>query len=460
MEKIQESLIKIFYSAVNSVNPDKLIKNCLKLENDRLTISAQNNTQKKIITLNLRDFKNIFVIGAGKASGNMAKALENILGDRITSGIISVKHEHNIKLKNIELIKSGHPEPDENSLKSAIEIEKIAEKADSKSLIINLLSGGGSALVTSPYKYSDKNINLSLSLRDSIDTIKVLLKCGANINEINCIRKHISCIKGGRLANIIYPGKSINLILSDVIGNSIDTIASGLTVFDPTTYSKAGEIISKYKIKAMLPKKVIQIINAGIKGQIPETPKEKNIIFEQTENFLIGTNLTALLAGEKTAKILGFKTMLLSSHLTGEAVKTAEFLSGIAYSVKKHNIPASPPVCILTGGETTVKITGKGKGGRNQEMALGFLNELKKMPEISKDIYFLSAATDGNDGPTDAAGAFANNEIIKKALKTGLNINKYLKNNDSYNFFNKLGCLFKPGATGTNVCDIQIMIIT
>jgi glycerate 2-kinase len=447
----------IFQAALNRVDPYRMIKEQLALKGDNLKFFSG----KEKMEIDLKQYKQIFVFGAGKATAKMARAVEEILGNRITEGLISVKYGHTEELKRIKTIQAGHPVPDENSLKAAKEIENIAAGSDNKTLIINLISGGGSALLCYPLSFYDeeKKERISLTLKDMQTATDNLLRCGATIGEINCIRKHLSQIKGGRLARIFYPATSVNLILSDVVGDRLDTIASGLTAFDKTTYQEALAIMDKYRLQDTFPKTINQVMELGAMGKVPETPKKGDKVFSKVHNLLIGTNFQALKSAAEKAGSLKYNTLILSSQVQGEAKEVALVFSGIAFDILNHNTPIHKPACVLAGGETTVTIKGKGKGGRNQEMALAFLQALKLRYEREEGIYFFSGATDGNDGPTDAAGAFASFELVKESQKQGLDIMQFLTDNDSYNFYNRLGYLYKTGPTNTNVCDIQILII-
>ncbi len=300
---------------------------------------------------------------------------------------------------------------------------------------------------------------MELTLSDIQKTTEVLLGCGAPIDEMNCVRKHLSHIKGGRLARLLYPATQVNLVLSDVIGDKLDTIASGLSAPDETTYEDALRIIEKYEVVEDIPANVLGAIEHGVNGLIDETPGKKDRAFKKVFNILIGTNYTALLAASRKARGFGYSTSIISSHVTGEAREAAKVLYGIAQDIKKHDTPINKPACVIAGGETTVTLRGKGKGGRNQELALSVLSEMHKDPAYAHGIYFLSASTDGNDGPTDAAGAFASVEILARSTNQKLNIDEFLKNNDSYNLFEKIESLLKTGPTNTNVCDLQIFII-
>ncbi len=455
MTKEQEHLAQIFSEALARVDPYKIITNRLSLTNEILTIQMDEGN----ISVNLKEFERIIVIGAGKATAKMAKAIEYILGDRIESGVISVKYGHTQNLEYIKTIEAAHPVPDENGVKAAHMIEDLACSATDKTLVINLISGGGSALLPSPMHAEVDGEKISITLEDKQSVTKSLLACGADISEINCIRKHLSNLKGGRLLRCIRPARSLNFILSDVVGDNLDTIASGMTSFDHSTYCDAISIIDHYKIRDSIPPHVLKALEIGNKGKLVETLKKDEFEKERAENILIGTNRIALLGARDKAIELGYNVQILTSRLEGEAASAADMLWAIAQDEREWELLAKKPACIIAGGETVVTIKGKGKGGRNQEMALTFLMRLGQDKLHGKDIHFLAASTDGNDGPTDAAGGFADGTILAKSREMGLSITDYLNNNDSYHFLEKVGALHKTGPTNTNVCDVQMLIV-
>jgi hydroxypyruvate reductase len=290
----------------------------------------------------------------------------------------------------------------------------------------------------------------------------MLLRSGADIHEINCVRKHLSSIKGGRLARALVPATVLTLILSDVVGDDLDAIASGPTVPDVTTWQDAMDVIKRYRLDGNLPPAVLALLSAGCAGAVSDTVKGDDPAFSKTHNVLIGTNYQSLLAAEAKAIALGYTPLVLTSHLTGEAREAALFFLGIGLDVIANGVPVRPPACIIAGGETTVTLRGKGKGGRNQEMALAFLNGLKKLGIANEGglrLSFLSAGTDGTDGTTDVTGAFASSEILDQAAVLALDSEAFLSNNDSYGFFSRTGGFLATGPTNTNVCDIQILVI-
>jgi len=450
-EKYRSQLTEIFKTAVERVNPETMISRFLTLEGNLLKV----NLPESPYEADLGRFDTILVLGTGKATAKMARALEGILGSRINDGFISVKTGHTEKLSLIRTREASHPVPDESSVAAAREMERLAGEADERTLVINLISGGGSALLCSPYK--DENHHLTLEEKQEVT--RQLLACGADITEINCLRKHLSGIKGGRLAALLAPATSLNLILSDVIGDSLSAIASGPTTADPTTFGEAGAILEKYRLWDKVPPAASELIRAGLAGDIPETPKPGDQVFDRVTNILIGTNRDALVTAAEQAEALGYHTAALTCRLAGEAREAAQTLQNIAVDIRDHQLLVARPACLLAGGETTVTLKGSGLGGRNQEMALAFLDLLSRDPRGGENLYFLSGGTDGNDGPTDAAGAFADAALIRRAEELGLDSGAYLENNDSYRFFDAAGGLLRTGPTNTNVCDLQIILI-
>ncbi len=395
------------------------------------------------------NFRKLVLTGFGKAASLMSKAIEDNLGDLLAGGIIVTKYGHSVRWdgkSKIMTYEAGHPLPDENGLKAAKEIVGVLKEADKNTLVICLISGGGSALLVAPYR--------DITLADKQEVTSMLLKAGADIYELNTVRKHISAVKGGRLAEAAQPAAIISLILSDVMGNRLDMIASGPTAPDKTTYNDAHNVLRKYKLEDRLPASVAEIIGKGIRGLMPETPKDDDPIFQRVRNIIIGSNKLARDAAGKTAELLGYRTTVMSTELNGEASIVAVELARKAIDFKKTLAPGDK-ACLIAGGETTVTVRGNGKGGRNTELALVFGMEIKGLPGIT----FLSAGTDGTDGPTDAAGAFVDGATVAKAAVAGIDAGEYLKNNDSYTFFSRTDDLFITGPTGTNVMDIQIILM-
>jgi glycerate 2-kinase len=429
---------KVFIAGVKSVLPEKLITGIMRIDGSVLTIG-----ENKVL---LDNIKNIYVIGAGKASAAMGHYVESILVTRITGGHIVVKYGHACKLKRIIVTEAGHPVPDANGLKATEEIIKISSQASENDLVICLISGGGSALLA--------DLPEGLLPEELYIVNNLLIRCGASINEINCVRKHLSGVKGGQLARIVRPAQLITLILSDVTGNPLEVIASGPTVPDPSTFSDALKVIEDYALTTDITTGVINYLKDGSHGIHPETPKPGDPLFSGTVNILAGTNQIALRAAKKQAVSMGFKTYIIDSELKGDVENVCESVISTAISFK-NNKEIQKPVCLLFGGETTVRVNGNGRGGRNQHLALSAAIRLKNMPGIT----LLSAGTDGTDGPTDAAGAVADIETVRRAMSLNEDPEIYLSEFNSYNFFKRIGGHILTGPTFTNVMDIVVILM-
>jgi hydroxypyruvate reductase len=409
-------------------------------------LSLDGKRRKKRL-YDLTRYKRILVLGAGKAAASMATACEQILKKRIDKGLVITKYGHSGPLRYITAIEAGHPVPDKAGLHAAQDILTLLKGSQADGLIIFLTSGGCSALLPLPIP--------PITLSEKKKLTNLLLKSGAPIHEINAVRKHISMTKGGSLAKLAYPSTVINLILSDVVGDDLDVIGSGPFVPDSSTFQEAGDVLEKYNLKAGLPENIIKHLQAGLEGKVQETPKPGQPCFRKVYNRIIRSNLSALKAADIKAKSLGFKTLILSSQIQGEARELAKIYAAIAKEIVKSGHPFSPPVCLLAGGEPTVTVKGKGLGGRNTELALALAIEIQELNGIT----FLSGGTDGTDGPTDAAGAIVSGSTYRKALKKGLKPENYLAHNDSYTFFKETGGLLITGPTRTNVMDIHILLV-
>lgn len=439
IKRMRDDAAYIFQAGLGAVAPGAAIKKYCIRKKDILWVAGQE--------YDLNAFQRVVVIGAGKAGASMALAIEDLLLDRIDAGLIVVKYGHLELLQKIRIIEAGHPIPDANGYSGTKAMMELASSADTDTLLICLISGGGSSLM--PYPAS------GVSLEDKQKTTEVLLGCGATIQEINTIRKHLSRIKGGGLAKVSFPATMICLILSDVVGDDLDSIASGPCVADPKTFDDCNDIIKKYGVGNSVPVTVKEHLQNGVRGLLEETPKEGSVIFDNILNVVIGCNYEALQASKRKAEELGYNTLLLSSMIEGETKDAAAFHMALAKEIVLHNEPVTRPACLLSGGETTVTIHGQGKGGRNQEFVLA---AARKMEEMHNTVV-LSAGTDGTDGPTDAAGAITDTTVLKRAKALGLVPKQYLENNDSYHFFDVLGDLYKTGPTNTNVMDVRILLI-
>ena len=388
-------------------------------------------------------FRNIYVIGAGKAGAPMALAAERALGRRLTAGLINVKDGHVAKLRRIELNQCGHPVPDARGVAGAERIAQMAAAAGREDLVLCLISGGGSALLPLPAA--------GITLEEKQATTRLMLGCGATIHEINAVRKHISRIKGGQLARLAAPARVEALLLSDVIGDNLDVIGSGPTAPDASTFGGAGAILDRYAIRDRVPAAVRVRIEAGERGEINETPKPADPLFGRVRNTVVGSNRLALDAAQRKARELGYRTSILSSTIEGETREIARMHAAIAREIARAGRPLRAPACIITGGETTVTIKGDGLGGRNQEFALAAALDIAGLERV----VVFSAGTDGTDGPTDAAGAIADGDTLRRKPDA----RAYLDRNDSYRYFEALGDLVITGPTNTNVMDVRLLLV-
>jgi glycerate 2-kinase len=439
LEKRQRrDALAIFKASLDAALPARGIERLLRLDGDSLHAGPHR--------YDLSRYRNIHVIGAGKASAAMAHALEKLLGRRIRGGLINTKYEHLAKLKRVQLHEAGHPVPDDAGIDGARRIAQIAREAGHDDLLIALISGGASALLPLP---ADP-VNLAAKQAAT----KLLLACGATIHEINAVRKHISAIKGGQLARLAAPATLLALLLSDVIGDPLDTIGSGPAAPDDSTFEHAWNVFEKYGITAQLPASVRNRIDAGRRGEISDTPKTGDPCFRTTRNLIVGSNRLAVDAAAVKARELGYRPVVLSTLIEGETREIAAMHCAIAREALLSGRPAKPPVCLISGGETTVTLKGDGKGGRNMEFALAAALALDGIPGILA----FSAGTDGTDGPTDAAGAFATGSTAARARASGLHPQQTLARNNSYPFFQKLDNLVITGPTGTNVMDVRLLL--
>jgi hydroxypyruvate reductase len=440
-----DELREIFSAALEAADPKSALLGCLRIEDDLLIYGGKE--------LDLNAFGEIVVVGAGKATAPMAEGAEEIFGDRITKGVIIVKDGHRGNLRRVEQIEASHPLPNRAGVEATTRLLGMLKDAGEKTLVICLISGGASALLAAPAYW--------LTLDDLCKTTELLLCAGADITEMNTVRKHLSGVKGGRLARAAHPAKLHTFIVSDVIGDPLETIASGPTVADPTSFCDALLVVDKYKLKDRLPKEVMHVLSEGLVGAIPESPKPGDPELAHVENTIIAKLDLSLDAALRTAEGLGLSASIVTSTLDGEATEAAKYLAAKATEAQAAMAPGDRPVCLISGGETTVRVTGGGTGGRNQELALAFAIEIAG----TKGITLLSAGTDGTDGPTDAAGAVVDGRTVTEAYKLGLDAGESLKDNDSYAFFDKLDKEsgsrhhLKTGPTGTNVMDIQIIIV-
>jgi len=422
-------------AALTAVDPDAAARRHVRREGDRMVVADRR--------YDLREYERVFVIGGGKAAVPMARAMASILGDRLTQGIVVTKYGHigdvHVSDLGFRVIEAGHPVPDENSVRGARAVAELAGQATARDLVICLISGGGSALLTLPAP--------GLDLDDLQALTDGLLRSGATINEMNAVRKHCSGIKGGQLARLVAPATLVTLILSDVVGDPLDVIASGPTVPDPTTVASARAVLERHGNPWGFEN------HEGF--EFLETPKAGDPAFERVQNVVVGSNRLAALAAVGKARELGYDALLFGTYVEGEAREVAKVAAALAKGVRAHGDPLSPPACLVWGGETTVTIRGQGKGGRNQELALAAALQLSGWPGV----LVMALATDGTDGPTDAAGAIVTGETVARAQAQGLDPHAALAANDSYHFFDPLGDLIRTGPTGTNVNDLLFVLV-
>ncbi|WP_428568156.1 MAG: glycerate kinase type-2 family protein [Solidesulfovibrio sp. DCME] len=441
----------IFRAGLARVDPLAMMGRVLSLTGDTLRVTTETECHE----YDLSRYRHIYVLGAGKASARMALGLERLLGGRITGGLVAVKEGYRETLSRIRLLEAAHPVPDARSAAAADAVLGLAATAGRDDLVIVLVSGGASAILAAPLTCPGQ----PLTLADKQQTTRVLLACGATIQDINCVRKKLSAVKGGRLAAAIAPAACLGLLLSDVVGDDLDVIGSGPTVPDPTTGADALAVLARYGVAETIAPQALAVLEGVAAGRLPDTPKPGDPVFADTRTVLVGTNFQALLAARDKAAALGYATVVLTSHLTGEAREMAHLFLGMARDIAEYGVPLPRPACVIAGGETTVTIRGTGKGGRNQEMALAFLAGLGRDPKNAEEAVFLAASTDGSDGPTDATGAFASLAILRQAAALGLAVDDYLANNDAYHYFAAVGRLLKTGPTNTNVCDIKVLLV-
>jgi glycerate 2-kinase len=444
LDELRKTATHLFSDAVSAVDPSRGLERMLRVDRHVLFVKEGEHSEK---AFDLGRFKRIYLIGTGKASASMAQAIERILGERISRGVITTKYGHGLSLAATEVIESGHPLPDRNGLEGARKVRDMLRETDSEDLVIFVLSGGGSALLPLPVE--------GITLAEKQEATQFLLDCGADIREINTVRKHISQIKGGWLARWAYPSTVIAFLLSDVVGDPLDVIGSGPTVPDPSTYEEAWEILARYDLIGRIAPSIRIHLHFGREGKVQETPKPGDPVFEKVTNILVGSNILALRAADRKARSLGFNTLILSSSIVGETREAARFHTAVAKEIIATGHPLHRPACILSGGETTVTIRGRGLGGRNQEFALAAALEI----DGPGNIVFLSGGTDGTDGPTDAAGAIADHTTVTRAKEMGMDPRSHLEENNAYPFFRNLGDLLMTGPTRTNVMDVRILLV-
>ena len=439
LARLRDDSRAIFAAGVAAVDPLVALQRAVMRRGDMLEVDG--------VAYDLRRFSHIYVVGAGKGSAVMAQGLEAILGDRISAGAVTVKYDHVAPVERVTLHEAAHPIPDAAGVQGANAAMELVRRAGSDDLVFCLLSGGGSALWPAP--------SAGISLAEKQRMTSLLIDCGARIDEINVIRKHLSGIKGGQLARLAASARLITLVLSDVVGDRLDAIASGPTAPDPTTYRDCLNILSHYDLLDRLPDSVHAHLQRGLAGGVPETPKAGDPVFKLGQTVVVANNRLALRAAREAAEACGYRTLLLASTLEGEARHIARMHAAIAQEICQSSQPIPPPACIISGGETTVTVRGNGKGGRGQEFALAAALHIAGL----NGTVVLGGGTDGTDGPTDAAGALADGQTLARAKALGLQPEAFLHRNDAYHFFQALDDLLLTGPTGTNVMDMYVVLV-
>ncbi len=435
----RRQVVAVLQAALDAVDPAAAIRRYLRREDDTLIVDGQ--------PYDLARYANIYVVGAGKASALMAQAVEGVLEERISRGHVNVKYAHALPTRWVQLHEAGHPIPDAAGVAGAQQIADLLRGATENDLVLCLISGGGSALMTLPV--------VGVTLADMQALTDALLRRGATINESNTIRKHLDQLKGGNLARLAYPARVAALILSDVVGNPLDVIASGPTVPDTSTYADAWTLLERYDLLSDAPQAIITHLRRGLAGEIADTPKSGDATLNLAQNVIVASNDLAARAAERAARDLGYHALLLSTFVEGEAREVAQVLAALAKEELASGRPIERPACLILGGETTVTVRGAGKGGRNQEMALAAALRLQGLGDVA----IVCLATDGTDGPTDASGAWADGNTVQRAAALGLDAWAMLQNNDAYPFFAALGDLLLTGPTQTNVNDLDFVFV-
>lgn len=427
--------------ALDAADPGDAVRKWVRRKGARMSVGR--------FTYDLSRFDRVLVIGGGKASGEMASALEGVLDGAVTAGVVSIP-DYQVRTPNcrtVSLRRASHPLPDERAVEAVKEMLALVGRPSARDMVICLISGGGSSLLT----YPEAGIRLPELQRVTDE----LLRSGAEIREINAVRKHLSRIKGGRLARTLYPARVVSLIVSDVVGDHLDAVASGPTVPDPTTFSDAKRVLEARHIWKNAPPGVRTAIERGVDGAIEETPKEGSKFFKNVRNTLIGGNGPSCIAAASALRRRGYATRIVSTRVVGEAREVGETMAGLARGIAEESKPLKPPACVVAGGETTVTVRGKGIGGRNQELVLSAARGIDGL----EGAYVASMGTDGADGPTSAAGALADGNAFARARKAGLDPVAYLRDNDSNSFFREMGGLIVTGPTGRNVNDVIVVMV-
>ncbi|MCR4392173.1 MAG: glycerate kinase [Candidatus Acetothermia bacterium] len=430
---------RIVQAALAAVDPTACVHRALRREDDRLRVGES--------IYDLRRTRRVVVVGMGKAAARMAVAVEEAIGDRISAGLVVTADGCGVATRRVEVVEAGHPVPDARGLAAARRIVALVDGAGEDDLVIVLISGGGSALLTLPAE--------GLSLDDLAQVNALLLRSGAPIHEMNTVRKHLSQVKGGQLARRAAPAQVLALILSDVPGDPLDVIASGPTVPDPTTYADAERVLRGYGLWDEVPLSVRGHIAAGATGGLPETPKPGDPLFTRVVNVLVGTGRVAAEAARAEGEALGYQGLILTTTLAGEAREVGKVVAAVAREAVRFGRPVGRPGLLVAAGETTVTVRGPGKGGRNQELALSAARGIAGIPGV----VICALGTDGRDGPTDAAGAIVDGGTVARMREAGVDPAEALTRNDAGGALRASGDLLVTGPTGTNVADLCLVLV-
>jgi len=441
-ENARMTALTLVLDGIRAADPYRAVRDYLNVSEGRLLLGDGTEVPLR---------GRVYVVGGGKATGGMARAAEDVLGRHIAGGVISVPEEivESVEegLARVDVVGATHPRASEKSVEAGRRIVEVAKSAGEDDVVLALISGGGSALM----EYPVEGVTI-----DDIGEVSIqLMKAGADIVELNTVRKHLSRLKGGWLAKHAYPATVVTLMISDVVGDRMDTIASGPTVPDPTTFADAYRVLEKRGVLGKAPPSVVDYIDKGVKGLVPETPKPGDPVFERVHNRIVASNVLSLKAMKAKAEKLGYRALILTSMLEGEAREVGKVAAAIAREIQRTGHPGEPPYVVLAGGETTVTVRGNGRGGRNQELALSAAIKIAG----TRGIAIAAVGSDGRDGPTDAAGAVVDGYTVEKAREMGLDPDEFLENNDSYGFFERVGGHVKTGYTGTNVNDFLVIVV-
>ncbi len=431
--------LAVLQAALEAVDPVQAVQHVLQREGETLRVDDH--------AYDLRRFRHVWVVGAGKAGAAMARAAEIVLSERISGGWVNVKYGYTAPTAHVTVHEAGHPLPDDAGLHGARQIAQIVRRATADDLVLCLISGGGSALMPLPVE--------GVTLHDLQQLTEALLRSGAPIGALNAVRKHLSQLKGGQLARLAHPATVITLILSDVVGSPLDVIASGPTVPDPTTFADVRAILERYGLWQSAPSAVRRHIERGLRGEVAETPKAGDKALAQVQNVIVADNAHAAEAALHEAAARGFNALLLSTYVEGEAREVAKVLVGLGREVSAYGRPVAAPACLILGGETTVTVRGKGLGGRNQELTLAAALPLDDVPRLA----LASLATDGTDGPTDAAGGLVDGQTVARGRALGLDAAAALAQNDAYSYLRAVGDQLLTGPTNTNVNDLMCVFV-